>query len=531
MRSHWQKGVAALFIATTLAACGGGGSDTRAPTTASYTASSTSVPPDFLPKYPIPANAWRAPASALPTTGNYVYLQSDSGDYIGGGKTYVYSGKTAILGVTADGYSVDMSVRGDQNWSGSIRVPSSLGTIASGYFVNLSRAPFADPAVGGLEWSGEGRGCNTLKGWAIIDRVTLVAGAITEIDARFEQRCEGGAPALRGQIHWTLANTTNFPPEGPKPIPSDLWRADPAAVPATGNYVFLSSTAGDYVGGGRNYLYTGTTANLAVTSRPNYVGVSVRGDQNWTGDFQAMNSVTELRPGYYGDLSRYPFHNALKGGLDWSGDGRGCNRLSGWFVVDAVNYTAGVLKSIDLRFEQHCEGGSSALRGQIRWNADDIAPVPGPVNPPPATLWRPSASFVPPAGNYVYLVSDAGDYIGQGQTQLYTPANATIIPQLNRTAAFGISVGGYSADFVGMQGLSQLTPGYYGDLQRYPFHNALKGGMNFSGNGRGCNSLRGWFTVDSVTYAMGAISSLHMRFEQHCEGGTAALRGVIHLGN
>jgi hypothetical protein len=278
-------------------------------------------------------------------------------------------------------------------------------------------------------------------------------------------------------------------------------------------------------------LYTGTNANLTTTTRSSYLGIGVRGDQNWTGDFQAMNSVSELRPGYYGDLSRYPFNNALKGGLSWSGEGRGCNNLTGWFAVDAVTYAAGVLKSIDLRFEQHCEGGSSALRGQVRWRADDIASVPGPVNPPPSNLWRPSTNFVPPAGNYVYLVSDQADYIGQGLTQLYTSENSAIMPQSNRTAAFGINVGGYTGDFVGMQSLSQLEPGYYSDLQRYPFHNAVKGGMNFSGNGRGCNVLSGWFAVDSVTYSMGAIISLHMRFEQHCDTSGEALRGVIHIGN
>ena len=432
--------------------------------------------------------------------------------------------------MVGSGRSVVMSVRGDQNWSGSINVPSALAAPAAGYYANLTRAPFSAPAVGGLEWSGEGRGCNTLIGWAIIDKVTFVAGVITELDARFEQHCEGGSSALRAQIHWTQANVLSNQPDGPKEIPTTLWRATADAVPSTGNYVFLSSTQGDYIGGGRTYLYTPATANLTVRTSPSYMSMSVRGDQEWSGDFQAMSSVSELRPGYYSDLSRYPFNNALKGGLSWSGEGRGCNTLSGWFAVDAVTYKSGVLTSIDMRFEQHCEGGASALRGQIHWRSDDVSTVLGPVNPAPSTLWKPGAGFVPPAGDYVYLVSDAGDFIGQGLTQLYTAANTTISTQLNRTAAFGLSVGGFSGDFVGMQSLSQLEVGYYGGLQRYPFHNAVKGGMDFSGNGRGCNTLSGWFAVDSVTYSMGAIKTLHMRFEQHCEGGTSALRGVIHIG-
>jgi hypothetical protein len=82
-----------------------------------------------------------------------------------------------------------------------------------------------------------------------------------------------------------------------------------------------------------------------------------------------MSSVSELEPGYYGGLQRYPFNNPVKGGLDWSGDGRGCNTETGWFVVDHAEYTLDQLSAIDLRFEQHCEGGTAALHGQIHWRA------------------------------------------------------------------------------------------------------------------------------------------------------------------
>ena len=80
-----------------------------------------------------------------------------------------------------------------------------------------------------------------------------------------------------------------------------------------------------------------------------------------------MNTLTQLQPGYYAGLQRYPFHNPVLGGLDWSGDGRGCNTLKGWFTVDSVTYVGSTLTAIDLRFEQHCEGGTTALHGAIHW--------------------------------------------------------------------------------------------------------------------------------------------------------------------
>jgi len=96
------------------------------------------------------------------------------------------------------------------------------------------------------------------------------------------------------------------------------------------------------------------------------VGVTGSG-QWWNGDFEVMNSLSQLQPGYYGGLQGSGFGNPVKGGLDWSGDGRGCNTLTGWFVIDSVTYSAGSLASIDLRFEQHCEGVPAALHGAIHW--------------------------------------------------------------------------------------------------------------------------------------------------------------------
>ena len=240
-----------------------------------------------------------------------------------------------------------------------------------------------------------------------------------------------------------------------------------------------------------------------------------------------MNSISQLQPGYYGELTGYPFQNPTKGGLSWSGNGRSCGGQSGWFVIDNISYANGVLTAIDARFEQRCGTSIPALHGQVHWTANDTSTPPGPVNPPPLGLWSAPAGSIPATGNYVYLKSDAGDYIGGGQQYSYTDVNATIKVTPNG-GRLSVSVGGWDADFKTMDVLSQLQVGYYGGLLRYPFHNQVKGGLNWSGNGRGCNTLTGWFVVDSVGYQNGALKAIDLRFEQHCEGGTSALRGQIH---
>jgi len=139
------------------------------------------------------------------------------------------------------------------------------------------------------------------------------------------------------------------------------------AVPPEATYVILQSDTGDFIGGGQAFTYTLADTHINVSAMRGHLSVTIVGDERWSGDFQVPDSLKQLQPGYYGDLKRYPFHNPVKGGLNWSGEGRGSNKLTGWFAVDSVTYVKGVLAAIDLRFEQHSEGASPALRGQIHW--------------------------------------------------------------------------------------------------------------------------------------------------------------------
>ncbi len=297
------------------------------------------------------------------------------------------------------------------------------------------------------------------------------------------------------------------------------------------NYVSLQSDSGDFIGQGKKYYYTQANSIIKISASSGRLSVSVTGDEDWRGDFRVPNSLSQLQTGYYGNFEGYPFHDPALGGLEWWGDGRGCNRLSGWFSIDNVTYSNGNLTAIDLRFEQNCECGSTTLHGRIHWSSSDTTSPPGPINPPPAGLWQPLSGSTPSSGNYIYLISDAGDYIGQGQTYTYTPANATItVSATGNHLTTSISVNGnwWWGDFQTMSFLSQLLLGYYGNLQRSPFHNPTRGGLSWDGFGRGCNTLTGWFVVDNVTYSSGALTAIDLRFEQHCEGGTTALRGQIH---
>ena len=74
--------------------------------------------------------------------------------------------------------------------------------------------------------------------------------------------------------------------------------------------------------------------------------------------------------GAYENAVRAPFHGNQPG-LELSGSGRGCNTLSGRFVVLELQTDAqGVLTRLAVDFEQHCEGPQAPpLFGSLRVNS------------------------------------------------------------------------------------------------------------------------------------------------------------------
>lgn len=495
-----------------------------------WLAGDTTQPPG--PQVPPPSGLWAPAASAVPTSGNFVYLESE-GDYVVGSGTRLYTPLDSVImlgsGFTPAGNRFQITIQGDEEWTGIFQAMNTLTKLAPGYYPDLRRfGGTNNPAKGSLEWTGEGRGCNTLVGWFVVDELTYSGDTLTSIDLRFEQHCEGAQPALHGRIRWSAADT-RVPPGPVNPPPSDLWSPSSGTTPASGNYFYLASETGDFVGAGATHLYTSTDAVLQLTTIGAQVNVSIQGDRRWDGYFKPMVSLTKLEAGFYGDLTST---NPAKGSVLWGGDGRSCsNRIDGWFVVDSVAYSGDAIVALDVRFEQRCSSGAPALHGKLHWRADDTAQPPGPVNPPPVGLWSPPASATPATGSFFYMQSDPGEFIGMGKTALFTPTNASIHASTQsdgfmfaaQNSATGLF---WAAEFKKMVSIPRLAVGYYPSVQHTPLNNPARGDMSVDGNSRSCSSS-GWFIVDSISYVAEMVSAIDVRFEQRCEGSTAALHGRI----
>ncbi|MEW8296530.1 MAG: hypothetical protein AB2637_09310 [Candidatus Thiodiazotropha sp.] len=145
----------------------------------------------------------------------------------------------------------------------------------------------------------------------------------------------------------------------------------------------------------------------------------------------------------------------------------------------------------------------------------------------------------------VYLNAEPGDWVGGGigaDEVLWTHGNQGIF---SVTSNFdqGVSVtfddGNYwSFDFAAptydpvtnTNTGNRLEVGFYDNATRYPFNSPTRPGLSFSGNGRGNNTLGGWFDVLDIAYAAsGDILRFAVDFRQF--GGSESMSGPSTYGS
>lgn len=144
-----------------------------------------------------------------------------------------------------------------------------------------------------------------------------------------------------------------------------------AAGAATAQSASLTMTSdqGDFIGDGRQYSYdtsAGDVFGSSSTGQTVHIDLRAANGDWWFLDFAAPAEQT-LEPMTYGSATRYPFQGPDAPGLSVSGNGRGCNTLTGSFSVTEVTFDPfGNLERFAAAFEQHCEGAQAALRGHVQ---------------------------------------------------------------------------------------------------------------------------------------------------------------------
>jgi hypothetical protein len=333
--------------------------------------------------------AWPSAASARGSGTTSLTTSSDPGDYIGGGQRLTLGPADGTFTVTGDQRSAHVSffgAGGADFWFLDFAAPANR-VLVPGPYPGATRYPFQSPTGAGLSISGQGRGCNTLTGrFVVLEYVLSPSGTVERFAAAFEQHCEGMAPALRGVIRYNASAT--FPPAPDMDsdrVPDSIDNCvtapnadqadsdhdglgDVCDPTSTSTSLTFVSDPGDYIGQGVTRTWYPSDGEFTAFASPGHVQVGFNGGTDWWYLIFAAPEGHQLQPGTYEGAAR--FQSATSPGLDVFGSGRGCNQVTGRFVIHelAVAPDGSVLRFV-ADFEQHCEGGAPALRGTIEYSA------------------------------------------------------------------------------------------------------------------------------------------------------------------
>lgn len=289
----------------------------------------------------------------------YFQYFSQPGDFVGGGQSAILLPSEWTF---SPSYSPSSGVHftlSQPNGGGFWSLYFDTGTDAPlhrGTYLFASRWPFNPPGTAGLSVFGNGAGCNTLWGHFVVSQIEIGPGdQVLRFAADFVQHCEGSDPGLFGTIRYQAV------------APSLITRlVNYSEVPASYYYV---SEPGDYIGQGQTVLLDSDSnyfREVADTGSAHVYVNGIHSSEWWFLDFSNGLNVP-LAPGTYSGAVRYPFNPPGVPGLSVYGDGRGCNTLTGSFIVsEIVVGPMNLIQRLAVDFEQHCEGAPPALFGSVR---------------------------------------------------------------------------------------------------------------------------------------------------------------------
>jgi hypothetical protein len=143
--------------------------------------------------------------------------------------------------------------------------------------------------------------------------------------------------------------------------------------------------------------------------------------------------------------------------------------------------------------------------------------------------------FIQPARSafpvtYLRVESLAGDYIGQGKNYAYQKDDLTFQPWGFGGIRCQVGQMGNWSLLLGAGQGRNLQVGEYRDAKRHPFSGASPG-IEFTGNGRGCNTISGAFRIWELEIDGTSVGRLAVDFVQRCEERSPPLAGMLRYNS
>jgi hypothetical protein len=454
-------------------------------------------------------------------THSFLTMASQPGDFVGGGRTYAFS---PAIGNFSGGYNGNRAGFGASGqghvFSVVLAAPSGQPLIPGIY----PDAQLADPAPAthpGLEVIGDGGGCNTITGnFTVLTAVYGPGNNVLRFDATFEQHCEGGAPALTGEVSYIAPASLAVSPALATVAPGIGQAFAAEGFDAQGRDI------GDVTGASAFAVAGGTCSGATCKS-------TALGDHAVTATYDGAAGAATLRVAtpttHISGTVRGPGGAPLAGmtvvapagGVRFTATSAGDGTYS--VAVPSGTYKVLVYDPAGAyAFGYYAGSGytqSPAAATPVAVGSADVGGV---------NVALPAAALQ--THSFLSLVSQPGDWVGGGQTYLFTPATGTFSATSdgNRASLAIWEPSGYWSLVLAAPAGQPLLPGVYPDAQRAPFADPGHPGLEVVHGG--CNTITGTFTVQTALYGSGnALLRLDATFEQHCDGGPALTGEVSYI--
>jgi hypothetical protein len=324
---------------------------------------------------------------ADPVPQGFLLMGSERGDFMGQARAWSFTSENAWFfgdygrnGVdpSSVGIWVNPAEGGGSPWTVEFGAPRGQPLIA-GMYADAVDNPFRGPGAPGIDVSGDGRGCSSAGSFTVHEAEFTPDGDVVRFHATFRQFCEGSLSSIYGEVGIGV------------PVP-----APPPPPPAENGRLQLDSEPGDVIGqGDQRSLTHMIDSTFQRQGGGSVIDVSVvtYASRAWNVEFAAPPGHN-LTTGTYEGAVRAGFQGAGQPGLDVGGEGRGCNVLSGRFVIHELELARIGVQRLRATFEQHCENAQPALRGEVIIGNASASPPPPP--PPPAPPPGPPPPPTPP---------------------------------------------------------------------------------------------------------------------------------------
>jgi hypothetical protein len=218
----------------------------------------------------------------------------------------------------------------------------------------------------------------------------------------------------------------------------------------------------------------------------------------------SLTSSTALAPGTY--TSGVSLQST-------SGNAYSCD--TGSFTIIEMSAT-----DVNATFNFNCGPTASTPDsvGFLRYNATLTTPVPAPPSSAQPITDPPNSGTTSANADEFSFISGQGDYIGQGSPADYTGSNVVVTGTQGWAA---VNAGGWSLSLSAPIG-GLLVPGTYTGATGYPLNSGSAPGISVFGDGRGCDSYYGTFTIYQIASdSTGALTQLNATFTQTCDAITS----------